>query len=108
LHGPTTTILRPHGKDRWRGEVIPLDDEWTLYLVVSGKPDGTLGTFIRNPDRNIGDPTPGFYARGKNPPPYEDLGAACASLKRTTLSGRTPIVEWLTEREARRKHEPEL
>jgi CubicO group peptidase (beta-lactamase class C family) len=124
-------ILRPTGKDRWCGEVSPLEDEWTVYLVVSRKPDGTLGAFIRNPDRNIGvfwdvdrvdqegnrikligkfhgrgaervfgegtynpkdnrisiyfpdrggtydfaptadDPTPGFYARGKNPRPYE-------------------------------------
>lgn len=36
-----------------------------------------------------------------------DLGAACAALKQTTLSGRTPIVEWLTERKRRSKHEPE-
>jgi CubicO group peptidase (beta-lactamase class C family) len=124
-------ILRPNGKDRWRGEVSPLEDEWTLYLVVSRKADGSLGAFIRNPDRNIGvfwdvdrleqdrnrikligkfrgrgaervfgegtfnpkenrisiyfpdrggtydfapiadDPTPGFYARGKNPSPYK-------------------------------------
>ena len=30
-----------------------------------------------------------------------DLEAACAALKQTTLSGRKPIVEWLTEREAK-------
>jgi CubicO group peptidase (beta-lactamase class C family) len=124
-------VLRPHGKNRWRGEVIPLKDEWTLYLVVTRRPDGSLGAFIRNPDRNIGifwyldrleqegnrikligkwlnrgeervfgegiyypgekrlsiyfparggtydfvpigdDPAPSFYARGKNPKPYE-------------------------------------
>src|SRR5215216_232662 len=32
-----------------------------------------------------------------------DLGAACANLKQTTLSGRTPIVEWLTERETNKR-----
>ena len=124
-------ILRPYGKDRWCGEVIPLEDEWTLYLVVFRKSDGLLGAFVRNPDRNVGvfwdvdrleqeanrikligkyrhrgpdrvvaegtyypddnrislyfpsrggtfdffllsdEPTPGFYARGKNPPPYK-------------------------------------
>ena len=47
-------VLRPNGKDRWRGEVSPLEDEWTLYLVVSRRPDGSFGAFLRNPDRNIG------------------------------------------------------
>jgi DNA-binding GntR family transcriptional regulator len=28
-----------------------------------------------------------------------DLEAACAELKQSMLTGRTPIVEWLTERE---------
>lgn len=47
-------VLRPRGKDRWRGEIVPLQDDWTLYLVVSRAPDGTLAAFLRNPDRNIG------------------------------------------------------
>ncbi len=47
-------VLRSLGRNHWRGEVIPLKDEWTLYLVVTRKPDGSLGAFIRNPDRNIG------------------------------------------------------
>ena len=124
-------VLRRNGDARWRGEVSPLADEWTLDLVVSRKSDGSLGGFIRNPERNMGvfwdvdrvelegkrikligkfhgrgaeqvfsegtyypdenrialyfpnrggtfdflpisdDPGPGFYARGKNPPPYE-------------------------------------
>lgn len=124
-------ILRRKGKDQWRGEVIPFPDEFTLYMVFYRKPDGSLGAFIRNPERNFGllwtidrvqqdgnhiklvgkfrgrgeesvlgegnyypddnrismyfparaatfdfvpasdDPTPGFYARGKNAPPYE-------------------------------------
>ena len=33
---------------------MPLPDEFTFYLVISRKPDGSLGAFIRNPDRNIG------------------------------------------------------
>lgn len=46
--------LTEQGKDRWRGEVIPLEDEFTLYLSATPKDDGMLSTFLRNPDRNIG------------------------------------------------------
>ena len=46
--------LRPNGDGGWLGEVVPLEDEWTIYLVISRAPDGTLGGFIRNPDRNMG------------------------------------------------------
>ncbi len=123
-------VLRAHGKDSWRGDVVPLDDDFTLDLVMSHAADGSLQMWIRNPDRNAGlrwaidrvaqdgdhiqllgkppargaapvigegtyhaddprlsiyfpqrggsydfspigdDPTPGFYARGKHPPPY--------------------------------------
>lgn len=38
----------------WRGEVVPLDDEFTFYLVVRPRPDGSLGAFLRNPERNLG------------------------------------------------------
>jgi CubicO group peptidase (beta-lactamase class C family) len=124
-------VLRPSGRYHWAGEVVPREDDFTLYLAITRRSDGSLGAFIRNPDRNIGrfwdidhverdgnriklmgkfrgrgdevvlgegvlypadqrisiyfadrggtfdftpigdDPTPGFYARGKNPPPYE-------------------------------------
>jgi CubicO group peptidase (beta-lactamase class C family) len=50
----TPVVLRSLGQGHWRGEVVPLPDEFTLYLVVSRKPDGSLGAFLRNPDRNIG------------------------------------------------------
>ena len=46
--------LKSYGKDRWRGEVIPLEDELTLYLVASGRDDGSVGVFLRNPERNLG------------------------------------------------------
>ena len=46
--------LRPHGKDDWQGNVDPLADDFTLFLVVKRRPDGSLGAFIRNPERNIG------------------------------------------------------
>ena len=47
-------ILHKGSQEFWRGEVTPYQDEWTLYLVVKRRPDGSLGGFIRNPDRNIG------------------------------------------------------
>jgi CubicO group peptidase (beta-lactamase class C family) len=46
--------LHDRGPHRWLGDVEPLPDEWTIYLVISRKPDGSLAAFIRNPDRNIG------------------------------------------------------
>jgi CubicO group peptidase (beta-lactamase class C family) len=47
-------VLRSKGKDHWQGEVVPLHNEFTLYLVLKRRPDGSMGAFIRNPDRNIG------------------------------------------------------
>jgi CubicO group peptidase (beta-lactamase class C family) len=47
-------VLDADGADRWRGQVVLLDDTFTLYLVVRKRPDGTLGAFLRNPERNIG------------------------------------------------------
>ena len=38
----------------YRGDVLPLDDEFTFYLKVTRRPDGSLGAFLRNPERNLG------------------------------------------------------
>ena len=38
----------------WRGEVSPLDDVFTFYLMVKAREDGSVGAFLRNPERNIG------------------------------------------------------
>jgi CubicO group peptidase (beta-lactamase class C family) len=53
---PYASPLRLHadGANRWAGEVVPLDDEMTLFLRITRRPDGTLGAFIRNPERNLG------------------------------------------------------
>jgi CubicO group peptidase (beta-lactamase class C family) len=40
-------------RNRWAGEVRPLDDEFTMYLVVSSD-GGATKAYIRNPDRNLG------------------------------------------------------
>jgi CubicO group peptidase (beta-lactamase class C family) len=41
-------------EDIWRGEVSPLDDAMTLYLVVKPRDDGSVGAFLKNPERNLG------------------------------------------------------
>ena len=50
----TPVRLVADGKDRWRGMVNPLDGSMTLYLPVTRQPDGTLRTYVRNPERNWG------------------------------------------------------
>lgn len=57
VHGmafATPVRLVADGEARWRGEVAPLDDELTLYLVIARRPDGALAAFLRNPERNLG------------------------------------------------------
>jgi CubicO group peptidase (beta-lactamase class C family) len=46
--------LAAYGKNRWRGQVVPLEDDFTLFLVASAGEDGTVHAFLRNPDRNLG------------------------------------------------------
>ncbi|HEY8165678.1 MAG TPA: serine hydrolase domain-containing protein [Gemmatimonadaceae bacterium] len=50
----TPVTLRRDGTDRWRGVVTPLDQAFTFYLPVTRQPDGTLRTYLRNPERNVG------------------------------------------------------
>ncbi|HEY0458759.1 MAG TPA: serine hydrolase [Pyrinomonadaceae bacterium] len=38
----------------WRGEVSPLDDAFTFYLMIKARPDGSVGVFLKNPERNLG------------------------------------------------------
>src|SRR5687768_16864307 len=42
----------------WRGEVVPLDNAFRLYLMIQPRPDGSTGAFLRNPERNLGRLTP--------------------------------------------------
>jgi CubicO group peptidase (beta-lactamase class C family) len=50
----TPVTLKASGPNRWRGEVIPLDDAFTFYLPVTGGRNGTYSAFLRNPERNLG------------------------------------------------------
>ncbi len=47
-------ILIPEGDKRWRGEIVPLLDEFSLFLSVWKRQDDSLGAFFRNPDRGFG------------------------------------------------------
>ncbi len=38
----------------WRGEVRVLEDRYSAYFPVTRAADGTLATYLRNPDRNDG------------------------------------------------------
>ena len=46
--------LRADGGGRWRGEVAPLEDRFTLYLLALPRPDGSFGVVLRNPERDFG------------------------------------------------------
>ena len=38
----------------WLGDVVPLDDQMTVYLVAKPNADGSFSVFLRNPERNAG------------------------------------------------------
>ena len=46
--------LSPIGARLWRGQVEPLQEQFSLYLVIQKAKDGALQAFIRNPERNFG------------------------------------------------------
>src|SRR5262245_59534967 len=50
----TPVPLVAEGPNRWRGTVKPLENRLTMYLPVTRQPDGTLRTYLRNPERNWG------------------------------------------------------
>jgi CubicO group peptidase (beta-lactamase class C family) len=47
-------ILSRVGDHQWVGEIHPKADEFTLFLKLQEREDGTVGAFLRNPERNIG------------------------------------------------------
>lgn len=48
-------VLAPDGPGCWRGNVVPLQDTLTFYLMVEKRPDGTIGILLRNPERDFGN-----------------------------------------------------
>src|SRR5207247_676780 len=49
---PVTLVSDP--PRRWRGTVTPRDNRLTFYLPITRQADGTLRTYLRNPERNAG------------------------------------------------------
>lgn len=47
-------MLAKAGRDIWRGTVVPYEDEFTFYLMIKPRDDGSFGAFMRNPERNLG------------------------------------------------------
>ncbi len=50
----TPVTLKRRESGVWQGEVKPLEDSVSLYLLVSRADDGSLKAFIRNPEFNFG------------------------------------------------------
>jgi len=48
------TLTRAGSAERWRGDIDPLADEFTMYLKVEPSADGSMRAFLKNPERNIG------------------------------------------------------
>jgi len=46
--------LRSDAANRWSGQVDPPDDTFTFYILARKRPDGSMGVFLRNPDRDLG------------------------------------------------------
>jgi len=47
--------LQPAGPSRWTGRVVPpMEDLFTFYLLARKRPDGSMGAFLRNPQRDMG------------------------------------------------------
>jgi CubicO group peptidase (beta-lactamase class C family) len=38
----------------WSGEINPPDDTFTFYMLARKRPDGSMGVFLRNPERDMG------------------------------------------------------
>ena len=50
----TPMVLSACGRGCYTGRIDPLEDRFTFYMEVKARPDGTLGVFLRNPERNQG------------------------------------------------------
>lgn len=46
--------LAKAGRDGWQGSVTPIDSAMVFYLMVKVRDDGSVGAFLRNPERNVG------------------------------------------------------
>jgi CubicO group peptidase (beta-lactamase class C family) len=47
-------VLQPDGPNRWRGNVDPIEETFTFYLLLQTQPDGSLRAVLRNPEFDLG------------------------------------------------------
>jgi CubicO group peptidase (beta-lactamase class C family) len=47
-------VLRAENSARWSGQVVPADDIFTFYILAQRRADGSMGVFLRNPQRDQG------------------------------------------------------
>ncbi len=59
----TKLTLRLEQPNVWSGEVVPLENRYTLYLSIWKAPSGKTGAAFRNPERNHRGGSAVFYAR---------------------------------------------
>jgi CubicO group peptidase (beta-lactamase class C family) len=52
--GASPVVLKPDAPNRWRGEVDPGEDTFTLYLLLQPQADGSLHALLRNPEFDLG------------------------------------------------------
>ena len=54
----TPVELRPDGPGRWRGRIEPLEQPFSIYVLITAQPDGSLRAVLRNPEMNVGHGRP--------------------------------------------------
>ena len=54
LSRPSPVVLRAESSGRWTGQVVPMEDAFTFYILARKRPDGSMGAFLRNPQRDVG------------------------------------------------------
>ena len=50
----TPIVLESLSADRWRGDIAPLEDAFTVFLSIRRDSTGTLRAWVANPERNMG------------------------------------------------------
>jgi CubicO group peptidase (beta-lactamase class C family) len=53
-HAASPVLLAADGVGRWRGMVSPLQDAYTLFLLLTKRDDGAFDAVLRNPERDFG------------------------------------------------------
>lgn len=49
----STVVLKPSGKNRWKGKLRPLEQRITVFLKIFRAADGALQAVFRNPEANL-------------------------------------------------------